>query len=117
MRRLPLIARYTFRLHLLSAVIDAILIGGFVYAFADMVLKRALSASDLEITIFTMLGPVTTLFSMHWASYIHGRKKAPYFLIAGIFGRLILVLMLFCHTPAMYLTIFGVSSGSYFRSA
>ncbi len=110
MRRLPLIARYTFRLHLLSAVIDAFLMGGFVFAFADMVLKRALSASDFEITIFTMLGPVTTLFSMHWASYIQGRNKAPYFLIAGVFGRLILVSMLFCHTPAMYLAVFGISS-------
>jgi hypothetical protein len=47
---------------------------------------------------------------MHWASYMQGRKKAQFFMIAGIFGRLVLVLMLFCHTPLFYLVIFGISS-------
>ena len=107
---LPVIARYTFRLHVISAILDAFLLGGFVNSFADIILKRALHASSLDIAIFTMLGPVTMIFSMHWASYMQGKKKAPFFLIAGVFGRLILTLMLFCHSPAYYLLIFGISS-------
>lgn len=107
---LPVIARYTFRLHMISAILDAFLLGGFVFAFADIILKRALHASSFEIAIFTMLGPVTAIFSMHWSSYMQGKKKAPFFLIAGVFGRLILVLMIFCHSSFFYLLIFGISS-------
>ncbi|MEP0814113.1 MAG: MFS transporter [bacterium] len=105
---MPLIARYTFRRHIAAAVIDGFLLGGFINALADMVLKRALSATDFQIALFTMLAPIAMVFSMHWASYIKGRDKGPFFLIAGVFGRLVLLLMLFCHTASYYIAIMGV---------
>jgi len=105
---LPLIARYTFRLHLIGWILGNVAFAGLVFPLSDIILKRAFNASDIQITIHAMMMPVASLFSIHWASIMAGRDKRVFFLIAAFFGRLILVLILLVSNANHYLLLIGI---------
>ncbi len=87
-RDLPLYSRYTYRLHLRAVALDGAMLG--IFSLIDVILRKALGASKIEIALYVMLGPVAALASSAFANLMAGRPRRPLFLGAAIVGRLAL---------------------------
>jgi MFS family permease len=111
-RALPFYSRYTYRLHLRALMLDGATIG--IFSIADVILRKSLAASSLEITLYTMLSPLSLLTAVVFSSLILGRRRAPFFLWAGLLGRLPLLLGVFVRTP---LELLGLMCLHAFASA
>jgi MFS family permease len=81
-----------FREHLLASAW-----GGFsagIVLLTDVILAKTLGAAGWQVTLLATLGPAANLGSFYWASQVQGRRKGSFFLLAGVLGRLPLVLLL-----------------------
>jgi MFS family permease len=82
---------------------------GFVmssFQVQDIIAKKALHVLDWQLTILVMLWPLSNLFSIWWGKILeHSHSLSRYFILAGIFGRLVLVLMLWVTNFYQYLGI------------
>lgn len=94
----------TFKNHLIFSAANGIVFGGlFLQA---MIARKTLLSSNLIITFITMVWPVANLFSIYWGEYLQGREdRSKLFLIAGIFGRLSLILTFFIQTGTHFLML------------
>ncbi len=82
---------------------------GFVlssFQVQDIIAKKALNSLDWQITILVMLWPLSNLFSIWWGKILeHSSTMAKYFVLTGIVGRLVLILMLWVSNFYQYLGI------------
>jgi MFS family permease len=96
--------RSTFRLHITSAVIGAVAAG--VMLNHDYIATRGLHATVWQITLLTMIWPVSNLFSVfasHWLE-----RKGSYFrtiMIAGILCRMPIAFMCISSSVNMMLIL------------
>lgn len=79
--------------------IFAALLNGFMQSFfstQDIIAKKGFNALSWQLTLLAMIQPISNTFSIWWGKLLeHSKNKAKYFLIIGIFGRLILLSSLF----------------------
>ncbi len=64
-------------------------LGGVLYAamqFAEVVARKSLGASELQVTLLTMIMPVVSLTSLWWGRILIGRDQRAIVLITGAFG-------------------------------
>ncbi|MCF7792571.1 MAG: MFS transporter [Candidatus Cloacimonetes bacterium] len=82
---------------------------GFVmssFQVQDIIAKKALGALDWQITVLVMLWPLSNLFSIWWGKILeHSSSIAKYFILTGLVGRLVLILMLWVTNYYQYLAI------------
>jgi hypothetical protein len=87
----------TFINHLIFSATNGIVFGGLM--LQEIIARKTLLSSNLVVTFVTMVWPVANLFSIYWGEYLQGRKdRGTLFLIAGIMGRLSLILTFFVQT-------------------
>lgn len=82
---------------------------GFVmssFQVQDVIAKKALHAFDWQITILVMLWPLSNLFSIWWGKILeHSAQLSKYYILTGLVGRLVLILMLWVTNVYQYLAI------------
>jgi len=64
-------------------------VGGVLYAltqFSEVIARKSLQASGLEVTLLTMAMPVTQLTSMWWGKILTGRDQRRVLWIIGMIG-------------------------------
>lgn len=91
----------------------ALMAASFFYGFVitsfqvqDIIAKKTLQAYDWQITILVMLWPLSNLFSIWWGKILeHSHSISKYYILTGLAGRLILILMLFVTNYYQYLGI------------
>lgn len=71
----------------------------------DIVLRKALRASDEQITLLTMILSFSMLISLFWGEQMRSKPKRGYFLVAGMISRGSFLLMFFVHTPYHFLIV------------
>jgi MFS family permease len=99
--------RRTAILLMLAAVFNGVLIS--LNQTQDIIARKALHAMDWQLMVMSMLWPVTNFFSVWWGKvFENSRHKQRYFLVAGIFGRLILVAAIWISTMNEYLVLLGL---------
>lgn len=57
-----------------------------VFQFGEVIARKSLGASDLMITILSMLMPITGFTSIWWGRLLEGRDQRPYILVGGLIG-------------------------------
>jgi len=81
--------RDAFREHLRSSIWGGL--SGGIVLLTDVILAKTLAAPGWQVTLLSTLGPAANLFSFYWLGQVHGRRKAGFFLLAGLLGRLPLI--------------------------
>lgn len=82
--------QHTFLLSLSAAVFNGITLG--VLILQEVILRKTLNGTALEITLLTMVPTFSNLFSVYFSRTIKfSRRKSQLFLIIGVMGRLILL--------------------------
>lgn len=110
MLKLNQIEKETFKFHILFSLFNGILNGGLI--LQEIILKKKFSSPNIIITIAVMLWPVSNLFSIYWGYYLENiQERKKLFYLAGIFGRLPLVLSIFVKEgfqllPILFITYF-----------
>jgi len=105
----PLVSRYTYRLHARAAVLEGIL-AGVVATTSDVVAKKTLQASPLQITLLTMAPSASQLLALVLARRFAAVEQKRVFLWAGILGRLCLLGMAFVLGPWPFLSVLLVAA-------
>lgn len=97
MLKLNSLERNTFINHLIFSSTNGIVFGGLM--LQEIIARKTLLSSNLVVTFVTMVWPIANLFSIYWGEYLQGRKeRGKLFIIAGVMGRLSLILTFFVHT-------------------
>jgi len=105
------VGRYTFSFHIRAMVLEGAVNGA--WQLNEIVARKSLGASTLWITLIAMAPSVALLLSALWGPLLEGRRKAPFFLLAGVVGRLVLLAVAGVHSPAAFTAILAVSALSY----
>ncbi len=72
----------------------------------DIIAKKALHSLDWQLTLLTMIWPVSNFFSIWWGKILENAKnKAKYFVIVAFLGRLILVFGLWVNNMTEFLLL------------
>ncbi len=83
--------------------------GGLVTCLSsiqDIIAKKALHSPDWQLTLLTMIWPVSNFFSIWWGKILENAKnKSVFFIIVAFLGRLILVLGLWINNMNEYLLL------------
>ena len=89
-------------------------LGGIVFSmmqFGEVIARKSLGASELQVTLMTMAMPVTSLTSIWWGRILIGRDQRAILWIFGIFGLLAMAtgvfLVTFEHLFIMFLIYFA----------
>lgn len=87
---LSLLERTTFQILIVSTICN-----GF-YAcqnqITDIIARKSLSAADWQLTLLTMIWPVSSFLSIYWGRILEkSENKAPFFIIGSLLGRLTLI--------------------------
>ncbi len=102
------VGRYTFHYHIRASLLLGIATG--LIGMNEFIAKKALNASEKQIT-FLMLAPVIfMLMSSVFSSLMAGRDKKPFFLASGLLGGLFLVFVYFANTPFWFTVLVATSS-------
>ena len=111
------VEKRTFRNHIIGSFFNGIFIG--ILSLQDIIAKKTLLATDLEIAILTMIWPVSNFFSIYWGEILAGRDKSKFLYMAGIIGRLSLIFSFLINSPeALMLFLFlAYSSNSIIMPA
>jgi MFS family permease len=80
-------------------------LSGGLWTIAAIVLQKSLNGSNFEVTIFSMIGPITALFAIFAAEWMRGRDKRRFIFWSGLFGRLPMVLMLFISDSTIFILL------------
>jgi hypothetical protein len=78
-----------------------------------VVLRKTLHASELQVSLLSVIGSAALLLGIFGSEYIMGRDKRPYILWVGLIGRAILLLYLLCYHPWTFIIISGLFSISH----
>ncbi len=107
------IERKTFIILLISTFF-----GGMITCLSsiqDIIAKKALNSFDWQLTVLTMIWPVSNFFSIWWGKILENSKnKAKYFILVAFLGRLILVFGLWVNDMMSFLFLL---SAVYFFSS
>lgn len=110
MFKLNSIEKETFKYHIIFSLFNGILNGGLI--LQEIILKKKFLSSNAVVTIAVMLWPVSNIFSIYWGYYLeHIEERRKLFYVAGIFGRLPLLLSIFVNEgfqllPILFITYF-----------
>jgi len=105
------VGRYTFAFHLRAMMLEGAVNGA--WQLNEIVARKSLGASTLWITLIAMSPSVALLLSALWGPLFEGRRKAPFFLAAGVVGRLVLLAVAAVRGPAAFTAVLAVSALSY----
>lgn len=105
------VGRYTFSFHLRAMVLEGVVNGA--WQLNEIVARKSLGASTLWITLIAMSPSVALLLTALWGPLLEGRKKAPFFIAAGVVGRLVLLAVAWVQGPALFTLLLSVSALSY----
>jgi len=82
--------RQTAYLLLLSAIFNGVVLS--LNQTQDIIARKALQAAAEQLTLLAMIWPVANLLSIWWSRlFERSHHKSRYFIIVGVFGRLILL--------------------------
>jgi hypothetical protein len=84
--------RRAMREHLAAAVWGGLSAG--LVSMTDVILAKTLHAPGWQVTLLATLGPAANLTSFLWAGAMEGRRKAQFFVAAGLAGRLPMLALL-----------------------
>jgi hypothetical protein len=81
-----------------------------IFVLAEVVLRRELQASALTITLFTILNPASSLFSVYFSQVLSARPDHIYrhIRLVAVLTRLPLVLFFVWHDSVSLLLLFGL---------
>lgn len=102
------VGRYTYHFHIRAAVLDGTLAG--VMLMNAYVARKALGASDVLIMLLTMIPMTSFLLSAVFSSMMAGRDKRRIFLLAGVFGRIVLAGVFFVNSPGWFIAVITFST-------
>ncbi len=75
----------------------------------DIIARKALLAKDWQLALMTMIWPIANFFSIWWGQlFERSCYKSRYFLIAGVFGRLVLISGIWLTTMNEFLVLLTV---------
>lgn len=81
----------------------------------DIIAKKALHSYDWQLTVLTMIWPVSNFFSIWWGKILeNSRHKAKYFILGAFMGRLVLIFGLWVSNMTEFLLL--LSSVYFFSS-
>lgn len=109
---IPFFSRYTFRRHLPAAVLDGAAFG-VLFGLSDVVLRKDLHGTAAHNTALAMLFPMALMLAPLFSGLMVGRAKRWFFLGAGLFGRIPLLLVPFVTGPVSFLCLIGWSAAGY----
>ena len=93
---------------LISTLFNAVLIG--LGPLMDIIATKALGAADWQLTLLTMIWPVTNFVSIWWGKILESSEnKSIFYWIVAFFGRLIFVLGIWVMTMNQFLVLLAVS--------
>ena len=93
---------------LISTLFNAVLIG--LGPLMDIIATKALGAADWQLTLLTMIWPVTNFVSIWWGKILESSEnKSIFYWIVAFFGRLIFVLGVWVMTMNQFLVLLAVS--------
>jgi len=77
----------------------------------EVILRKTLSGSSLQITLLTMVNPVANVFIVYVMDiFSQVRRRKLIFILLGVFGKLVLILMLFVNSSVSFLLVIVVYS-------
>ena len=107
--RLNKTEKQTFSYLFLAQSFNGICLG--ILILQEVVLRKTLSGSPFQITLLTMVNPVANLFIIFVMDiFSRIKKRKTVFMLLGVFGKLILVLMFFAESSVSFLAILIVYS-------
>ncbi|MCX7878687.1 MAG: MFS transporter [Ignavibacteria bacterium] len=109
--KLKEIEKSTFRIHLISQFFNGISLG--VIGLQEIILKRTLQGTNIEITVLSILVSSSFLVSMYGAEII-GRSADKFrsIIIAGVIGKTFLVLAPFAGSSELFIICIGINACS-----
>jgi MFS family permease len=106
-QRTSFYGRYTFRLHLRAASLEAV--AGGAMLLNEFVARKALGASAFAITMMLMLPTVAQLLNLYWTG-MTGSNPRRAFLWVGLPSRLALVAIGLSHSSAGFIALAALAS-------
>lgn len=105
----PRLEKYTFRLHLISQILNGISFGTFL--LMDVILKKSLGGSDFQVTVLIFLTSTAFLFSIYGAELInrvHNQQRTILWL--GFASKFFLFIIPLYETPNYFIFCIAVMS-------
>lgn len=97
-----IIEKYTFRLHLISQILNGISFGTFI--LQDVILKKSLGGSDLQVTVLIFLTSAAFLFSIYGAEIINRAPNRPHMILGlGFASKFFLFIIPLFEGPAYFI--------------
>ena len=94
--------KYTFRLHLISQILNGISFGTFI--LQDVILKKSLGGSDLQVTVLIFLTSAAFLFSIYGAEIINRAPNRPRMILAlGFASKFFLFIIPLFEAPGYFI--------------
>lgn len=94
--------KYTFRLHLISQILNGISFGTFI--LQDVILKKSLGGSDLQVTVLIFLTSAAFLFSIYGAEIINRAPNRPKTILAlGFASKFFLFILPLFEAPGYFI--------------
>ena len=105
----PRLEKYTFRLHLISQILNGISFGTFL--LMDVILKKSLGGSDFQVTVLIFLTSTAFMFSIYGAELInrvHNQQRTILWL--GFASKFFLFIIPLYETPNYFIFCIAVMS-------
>lgn len=99
--------KQTARLLLISALFNGVVMS--LNQTQDIIARKALHAEVWQLTVMTMIWPISNFFSIWWGRIFEKAKhKSRYFILVGIFGRLSLIYGLWLNGMNEFMLLLGL---------
>lgn len=96
------IEKHTFRLHLISQILNGFAFGTFI--LQDVILKKSLGGSDLQVTVLIFLTSAAFLFSIYGPEIINRAPNRPRMILAiGFASKFFLFIIPLFETPNYFI--------------
>jgi len=106
-REMNPVEQQTARLLLWSAVFNGVVQS--LNQTQDIIARKALHATALQLTLMAMIWPVSNLLSIWWSRlFERSCHKSRYFLLVGVFGRLSLIYGLWLTGMTEFMLLLGL---------
>jgi MFS family permease len=99
--------KQTARLLLASALFNGVVMS--LNQTQDIIARKALHAQVWQLTVMTMIWPISNFFSIWWGRIFEkSQHKSRYFILVGIFGRLTLIYGLWLNGMNEFMLLLGL---------